>query len=109
MHHSLSRLAALPDGTRVCCTHEYTLSNLKFAVAVEPGNQELAQYQARCTLLRAEGLSTLPSHIALERQINPFLRCEVPEVVTAARAHGAANDDAVTVLATLREWKNRYR
>ena len=109
MHHSLSRLAALPGGTRVCCTHEYTLSNLKFAVAVEPGNPELAQYQARCTALRAQGLATLPSHIALERQINPFLRCDVPEVVKAARAHGAVNEDAVSVLATLREWKNRYR
>lgn len=109
MQHSLSRLAALPGRTRVCCTHEYTLSNLKFAAAVEPGNAERAQYHARCEILRAEGRSTLPSSIALERQVNPFLRCEVPEVVAAARTQGATQDDAVSVLAALREWKNRYR
>jgi hydroxyacylglutathione hydrolase len=109
MHHSLARLAALPAGTQVCCTHEYTLSNLKFAAAVEPDNHERAQYQARCEALRAQGLPTLPSSIGLERQINPFLRCEVPAVVNAARAEGAANDDSVSVLAALREWKNRFR
>ena len=109
MQHSLSRLAALPGDTRVCCTHEYTLSNLKFAAAVEPGNDQRAQYHVRCETLRAQGLPTLPSSIALERQVNPFLRCEAPEVVAAARAQGAANDDVVSVLAALREWKNRYR
>lgn len=109
MHHSLSRLAALPGRTRVCCTHEYTLANLKFAAAVEPGNRERAQYQAQCSTLRAQGLPTLPSSIALERQINPFLRCDAPEVVAAARSQGAEENDAVTVLAALREWKNRYR
>ena len=109
MLHSLSRLAALPGSTRVCCTHEYTLSNLKFAAAVEPGNPERAQYHARCETLRAQGLPTLPSNIALERLVNPFLRCDAPEVVAAARAQGAANDDKVSVLAALREWKNRYR
>ena len=109
MQHSLSRLAALPGSTRVCCTHEYTLSNLKFAAAVEPGNPERAQYHARCESLRAQGLPTLPSSIALERLVNPFLRCDAPEVVAAARAQGAANDDKVSVLAALREWKNRYR
>ena len=109
MHHSLSRLAELPGSTQVCCTHEYTLSNLKFAAAVEPGNAERAQYHARCETLRAQGLPTLPSSIALEREVNPFLRCEAPEVVATARAHGAANDDKVSVLAALREWKNRFR
>ena len=108
MHHSLSRLAALPAGTRVCCTHEYTLSNLKFAAAVEPGNLQRAQYQAQCETRRAQGLPTLPSSIGLERQINPFLRCETPEVMAAARAQGAAGEDAVSVLAALREWKNRF-
>lgn len=108
MLQSLSRLAALPPGMQVCCTHEYTLSNLKFAAAVEPGNRERAQYQAQCEALRAQGRPTLPSSIGLERQVNPFLRCEAPEVVAAARAQGAANDDAVTVLAALREWKNRF-
>ena len=109
MHHSLSKLAALPADAQVCCTHEYTLSNLRFAAAVEPGNAERAAYDARCQALRAEGRPTLPSSIGLERQINPFLRCTAPEVVAAARAHGAAANDEISVLASLREWKNSFR
>lgn len=109
MHQSLSRLAALPHGTRVCCTHEYTLSNLRFAAAVEPGNSARAAYDARCQALRAEGRMTLPSSIGLELQINPFLRCAQPEVVAAARAQGARGDAAADVFATLREWKNHFR
>jgi len=109
MHASLVKLGALPADTQVCCTHEYTLSNLRFAAAVEPGNAERAAYQARCQALRDEGRATLPSSIGMERQINPFLRCTQPEVMASARAHGAADDDAVSVFAALREWKNHYR
>jgi hydroxyacylglutathione hydrolase len=109
MNDSLSRLAALPGGTRVCCTHEYTLANLRFAAAVEPGNAERAAYDARCRTLREQGTPTLPSSIGLERQINPFLRCTEPAVIAAARAQGADGEDAVSVLTALREWKNRYR
>jgi hydroxyacylglutathione hydrolase len=109
MHASLARLAALPPDTRVCCTHEYTLSNLRFAAAVEPGNAARAAYQVQCQTLRDAGRPTLPSSVRLELQINPFLRCTQPEVVASARAHGAAANDAVSVFAALREWKNTYR
>lgn len=109
MHQSLSRLAALPDHTLVCCAHEYTLSNLKFARAVEPLNADLLDYQARCEALRREQHPTLPSTIGQERLVNPFLRCDQPAVVEAARRHGAASDDPVDVLAALREWKNRFQ
>jgi hydroxyacylglutathione hydrolase len=109
MHRSLSRLAALPADTRVCCTHEYTLSNLRFAAAVEPGNADRAAYQSRCEQLREQGLPTLPSSIGLERRINPFLRCGEREVVASARAEGAADAEPVAVFAALREWKNRFR
>jgi hydroxyacylglutathione hydrolase len=109
MSASLAKFAALPGDTQVCCTHEYTLSNLKFAGAVEPGNTELLNHTARCVALRAAGQMTLPSSIALERAINPFLRCTEPAVVAAAQAEGAQGTDAVSVLAALREWKNRYR
>ena len=111
MLDSLDRLAALPGNTRVCCTHEYTLSNLKFARAVEPDNAALLHYSSRCEALRAQNLPTLPSHIALERDINPFLRVRQPAVAQAARRHDAQvhQDDAVTVLAALRQWKNEFR
>lgn len=111
MLHSLDKLAALPGNTRVCCTHEYTLSNLKFARAVEPGNAALLHHSAQCEALRAGNQPTLPSRLDLERAINPFLRVRQPAVAQAAQAYDAqANqDDAVAVLAALRQWKNEFR
>lgn len=110
MHDSLSRLSALPGDTRVCCTHEYTLSNLAFAVAVEPANTALQAYRAQCSDTRARGEPTLPSSIEIERAINPFLRTREAAVVSAALAHAPGSGaDPVSVLATLREWKNVFR
>ncbi|MFM2068036.1 MAG: hydroxyacylglutathione hydrolase [Pseudomonadota bacterium] len=106
---SLAALAALPDATRACCAHEYTLSNLKFAQAVEPGNAELAAYVAECQALRAAGMPTLPARLARERQVNPFLRCAHPEAQAAGLARGAASSDPVAVFAALRQWKNEFR
>ena len=111
MLDSLDRLAALPGNTRVCCTHEYTLSNLKFARAVEPGNAALLHYSSQCEALRAQNQPTLPSQMALERDINPFLRVRQPEVARAAQGFDAQvpQDNAVAVLAALRQWKNEFR
>ncbi|MFN9192468.1 MAG: hydroxyacylglutathione hydrolase C-terminal domain-containing protein, partial [Pseudomonadota bacterium] len=89
--------------------HEYTLSNLRFAAAVEPSNRERADYTARCEARRAGGEPTLPSTIGLERAVNPFLRCTEPPVIEAARSQGARSDDAVDVFAALRSWKDRFR
>lgn len=111
MLDSLDRLAALPGNTRVCCTHEYTLSNLKFARAVEPGNAALLHYSSQCEALRAQNQPTLPSQMALERDINPFLRVRQGPVAQAAQGYDAQVplDDAVAVLAALRQWKNEFR
>ncbi len=105
---SLDRLAALPASTRVCCAHEYTLSNLRFARAVEPDNAALQDYSRQCEALRARQLPTLPSTIAIERDINPFLRSRQPPVARAVQARAAAADD-VSVFASLREWKNQFK
>jgi hydroxyacylglutathione hydrolase len=121
MHASLQKLAALPGETLVCCTHEYTLSNLRFALAVDADNPDLITHARACTSRRADGLSTLPSTIALERQINPFLRTHQPairhrvqawcaqrvDVPTEAATIGPCDD--VGVLAALREWKNQFK
>lgn len=110
MHDSLGKLAALPGNTRVCCTHEYTLGNLKFATAVEPGNSRLIHYRQQCEQRRSRGEPTLPSTIALEREVNPFLRTRVPAVTQAAHAYNAADErDEVAVFAALRQWKNEFR
>jgi len=109
MHDSLQRLAALPDATRGCCGHEYTLANLAFARAVEPDNDELAAREQRARALREAGEPTVPFTLAEERQTNPFLRCHVPAVRVAAqeRAGRELTSDA-EVFAVLREWKNRF-
>jgi hydroxyacylglutathione hydrolase len=109
MHASLARLAALPGNTRVCCGHEYTLANLRFAQAVEPRNQRIAEHAAWSRAQRERGLPTLPSRIEREREINPFLRCDVPQVIEAAAAHGAEDRSGPAVFAALREWKNNFK
>ena len=109
MHRSLGKLAALPDATRVCCGHEYTLSNLAFAAAAEPSNAEIPAVAEQCRALRVEGKPTLPSTIARERRLNPFLRTSEDELVRSALAHGAISTDPVDVLAALRTWKNAFR
>jgi len=108
---SLDQLAALPGDTRVCCTHEYTLSNLKFARAVEPGNTALLHYSSQCEALRSRHQPTLPSRMALEQDINPFLRVRQTSVAQAAHGYDAQVNqaDAVAVLAALRQWKNEFR
>lgn len=106
---SLDKLAALPGNTVVCCTHEYTLSNLRFAMAVEPGNADLAAYQARCIRLREQGVPTLPSSIAQELRINPFLRTRQATIMAAARHFDASARDETTVFAAIRQWKNQFK
>ncbi|TSE31262.1 Hydroxyacylglutathione hydrolase GloB [Tepidimonas thermarum] len=106
---SLDRLAALPDDTRVCCAHEYTLSNLRFAHVVEPGNPDLAAYTQACEARRARGAPTLPSTIGTERRINPFLRCREPAVRQAIRHRNPAANSDVEIFATLRRWKDDFR
>lgn len=109
MNASLQVLAALPANTQICCAHEYTLSNLRFASEVDPDNAALASYVQQCTQVRAQGLPTLPSSLGLELQINPFLRCDQPALINAALGRGAASRQGDDVFAALREWKNSYR
>lgn len=110
MQHSLDALAALPDSTLVCCAHEYTLSNLRFAQAVEPDNQALSHYQRHCQTLREAGKPTLPSVLETERAINPFLRTRQAAVAAAAAGFDAQvrQQDPASVLAGLRQWKNNF-
>jgi hydroxyacylglutathione hydrolase len=109
MSASLAKLAALPDATRAYCAHEYTLSNIRFAEAVEPGNARLAARKQRDSAKRARGEPTVPSSIGEERATNPFLRCGEPEVVASAEGHaGRKLGNPVEVFAEIREWKNSF-
>ena len=109
MLDSLGKLRVLPDDTLVCCAHEYTLSNLRWATQVEPDNLALQQRWEADSRLRADGVPTLPSSIALELATNPFLRVSEPNVALAANAYaGATLKTPVDVFACLREWKNNF-
>jgi len=106
---SLDKLAALPPDTRVYCGHEYTVSNLRFALAVEPQSDALRARLERDQAKRGRGEPTLPSTIAEERATNPFLRSS-DAAVRAAAIHHAGRDltDRVAVFAELRAWKNAF-
>ena len=109
MHHSLSRLAALPAHTGVYCTHEYTLSNLRFAQAVEPNNPDIAARVEQVTQWRAAGRISLPSSIALELRTNPFLRVHETSVKEKADEWNSRdNDSPSAVFASLRSWKDQF-
>lgn len=109
MHASLAALAALPDETKVYCTHEYTTANLAFAATVEPDNADLQARIAEVRSLRASDTPSLPSTIALERRHNPFLRSAVHAVHHAAERHtGQPLHDEVAVFAALRKWKDGF-
>jgi hydroxyacylglutathione hydrolase len=109
MFASLQRLTALPAQTLVYCTHEYTLSNLRFAKAVEPDNQEIAERLDQVTRLREAKRITLPSDLRTEQATNPFLRSAERAVAAAAsRQAGHPLDTPEAVFTALRSWKDSF-
>jgi len=109
MHHSLSKLAALPRNTAVYCAHEYTLANLAFASEVEPGNKRLEERVNTSRALREAGTPTVPSTIGLELETNPFMRCHASDVKRAADKRAKQPlDSEDKVLACIREWKDSF-
>lgn len=109
MVDSLGKLARLPGETRLYCGHEYTLANLQFAQAVEPGNPRLAERMSRESAKRQRGEPTLPSTITEELATNPFLRCDEPEIIASVGQRvGRPLEARVEVFAALREWKNEF-
>jgi hydroxyacylglutathione hydrolase len=110
MLDSLAKLAALPDDTRVFCAHEYTLSNLRFASAVEPGNQALRERVVAEEAKRERGIPTVPSTIGVEKATNPFLRSSQPDIVATLQREGrlAPGASPLAAFAALREWKNTF-
>ncbi|MBC7514434.1 MAG: hydroxyacylglutathione hydrolase [Herminiimonas sp.] len=110
MCDSLAKLASLPGSTKVYCAHEYTLSNLRFALAVEPGNAALVERMALEQAKRARGEPTVPTTIALEQATNPFLRYREPAILMRLRAENRVDtEEPIAAFAALREWKNTYR
>lgn len=105
MHASLAKLAALPPETLICSGHEYTTSNLRFAMTLEPGNPALISRVAEVAALRAIGTPSVPVRLQTELDTNPFLRAHLPALKAAA---GLPDADDVTVFAEIRARKDKF-
>ncbi|MEH6453103.1 MAG: hydroxyacylglutathione hydrolase [Psychromonas sp.] len=109
MFSSLSRLAKLPEATKVYCAHEYTQNNLIFSHHIEPKNQYLLKYIQKVSQLRQQGVPTIPSTIAVEKAINPFLRCHESSVINKLQAHlGEQLIDPLSCFTALRKYKDSF-
>lgn len=108
MLSSLQRLASLPGETLVCCGHEYTAANGRFAETVEPGNAALKQRLDDVAMLRANHRPSVPVTLSSELACNPFLRVNSESVIAWCKQHGASNDP-VARFAALRSAKDAFR
>jgi hydroxyacylglutathione hydrolase len=109
MQASLKKLMALPDDTKIYCGHEYTESNLRFALSVEANNPKLVARLERVQGLRTRGLSTVPSTLAEEKQTNPFLRWDSKEIQTCvASALPGTRLDPVSIFGAVRKMKDAF-
>lgn len=109
MQASLEKLSQLPGNTLVYCAHEYTESNLRFALAVEPDNTELIARAASTSILRQSNQATVPSRLSDELATNPFVRVhEAPVIAAASRYCAAELSGPAEVFAQLRGWKDHF-
>lgn len=109
LHQSLQTLSALPDNTLVCCTHEYTEANLRFAAAAEPGNSAREYRHAEVAARRQQNQPSLPVPLSREREYNPFLRCTEPAILAElTRKTGNAIAPGLPAFTALRAWKDGF-
>lgn len=109
MQQAMHFFGSLPDSTQVFCTHEYSLTNLTFAAAVEPGNADIQAAIQRCQALRANDEPTLPTTIGVEKRINPFMRSNEESIKASAEDHcGVIMNTSTEVFTAIREWKNNF-
>lgn len=108
MYQGLARLAALDPGTRVCCAHEYTEDNLRFALSVEPENAALQRRAREVRAIRAQGGSAVPSTIAEERATNPMLRWDSADLLSNVRKQNPNADlsSPVSIFTATRKLKD---
>ncbi|STX63002.1 hydroxyacylglutathione hydrolase [Legionella moravica] len=107
LHHSLNLFKKLPESTKIYCGHEYTQQNLRFALTVEPQNQDIADYLNQ--LVHQKKTCSLPSNLGLELSVNPFLRTDKKAVIEYALKHGANSSDSLEVFGVLRQQKNSFQ
>jgi hydroxyacylglutathione hydrolase len=108
MYDSLNKLASLPKHTKVYCGHEYTLSNLKFAIEVDTENKDLLDEYNHVKKLNISKNPSLPSTLDKELKINPFLRCNNMSIRNKINKEFNVSGDDFEIFTALREWKDNY-
>jgi len=109
MWNSLNKIKQLPENTEIYCAHEYTLSNLKFALAVEPDNTAVIRRIEQANTLRAANQPTVPTTLKQELHFNPFLRCDQKSITNSISAReNVQNCDEQTIFTALRRWKDQF-
>lgn len=109
LYSSLQQLSTLPAKTKIYCSHEYTLTNLQFALLVEPSNRAIHTRIEETKIIRKQGKSSLPTTLALELKTNPFLRCEQAEIIKSAQQFAGADlTTPLEVFTALRTWRDRF-
>ncbi len=109
MYQSLAKIRALPDETLIYCAHEYTAANLRFAAVVEPHNRDIQKRISDVVVMVKKNIPTLPSLLLLEKQTNPFLRCQIKTVIDSVQEHqGEVLTDSVSIFQSLRAWKDNF-
>ncbi|MGL4456577.1 MAG: hydroxyacylglutathione hydrolase [Plesiomonas sp.] len=107
MYHSLQTLRALPPSTLLCCAHEYTQANLRFACAIEPENLALQDYQKQVEQKRLAQQPSLPVSLKIEKELNPFLRCDDKKLRSALQKNGEIGENSL-LFAQLRAQKDLF-
>ena len=108
MHKSILKLKSLPANTKIYSGHEYTQSNLKFALEVEPLNQKLISRYNDVQDLLNKGIPTLPTTLELELEVNPFLRCQAREVQNSVVKQFNTSNHEDEIFKALRQWKDNF-
>ena len=109
MYLSLQKFAQLPNETLVCCAHEYTLSNIKFAQHIEPMNHDLSVWAQTAKNMRSESIPTVPTTIGFEKKVNPFMRCNEPSMIKNIQKHSETPlQSSADVLAVIRKMKDSF-
>lgn len=105
MHASLNKLKQLDPAIQIYCTHEYTTTNINFALTLEPDNQDLRKRKLNVAKLRKNHQASIPNALALELKTNPFLRCDQKTIIENAHVE---NTDELSVFTKIRTLRNHY-
>lgn len=110
MYHSLEKLRNLSDSLLMCCGHEYTLQNIKFAQNVLPNSAQLKVFQEKVLRQREANRPSLPVSLGLEKQLNPFFNCDHPDLIKAIQHREKSSNlsDPIQIFTLLRQWKNEF-